>query len=84
MKFLSIFTVAAILACPLLTSCTSMRAGNPVKAGFDVEEPSWAVRYIPGLKALSDFVPPPTEARVKWDKWQQKKDRQSDATEKLP
>ena len=70
MRFLSLLPLAALLALPFITSCTALRAGTPVKAGYEAEEPSWAMRYIPGLKTVSDLIPPPTEARTKWDEWQ--------------
>lgn len=84
MKALSIIAVAAVLTFPFLTSCTTLRAGAPVKAGFEAEEPGWALRHIPGLKALSNLIPPPTDARLKWDEWQKGKNRQWDTLEKLP
>lgn len=78
MKFLPLLPLAAIAILPLVTSCTTIRAGSPVKAGFEAEEPSWALRYIPGLKTLSDLIPPPTEARMKWDEWQKDKNKGGD------
>jgi len=54
--------------------------GSPVKAGYDskkaaldAEEEGWASRNIPGIRSLSKFVPPPNEARTKWDEWQKKR-----------
>ncbi len=70
MRFLSVLPLAALLVLPFITSCTTLRAGAPVKAGYEIDETSWALRYIPGLKTLSDLIPPPTEARTKWDEWQ--------------
>ncbi len=72
MKIISLVSVAAVMALILLTSCSTLRVGSPVKAGYEVEEPSWALRYIPGLKAISDLIPPPNEARTKWDEAQKK------------
>ncbi len=40
---------------------------SPAGSGFPPETPGWAARYIPGWKWLSDTIPPPTEARMKWD-----------------
>ena len=31
------------------------------------DEESWASRYIPGVRAVSKFIPPPSDARKKWD-----------------
>jgi hypothetical protein len=84
MKIISVVSVAAVVALPLFTSCSTMRVGAPVKAGYEVEEPSWALRYIPGLKAVSDFIPPPNEARMKWDEAQKKRGIPWEAAEKLP
>lgn len=39
----------------------------PAGSGFPSEKPSWTARYIPGWKWLADTIPPPTEARTKWD-----------------
>jgi hypothetical protein len=82
MKLIPAACFAIIFALALFaSSCSTLRSGNPVKAGyapekpaFDVEEGGWAYRNIPGVKALSDFVPPPNEARTKWDESQKKKD----------
>jgi hypothetical protein len=84
MKAVSFVALAAILTCPALTSCTTLHAGTPVKAAFQEEESSWAVRYIPGLRTLSNLIPPPTDARIKWDNWQKGKDRQWEGVERLP
>ncbi len=73
MKIISVVSVASAMALILLTSCSTLRVGAPVKAGYEVEQPSWALRHIPGLKAVSDFIPPPNEARMKWDEAQKKK-----------
>ncbi len=69
MRLLYIVALAAIALLPLLTSCTALGPGKAVKAGFELqEEEGWASRYIPGVRAISKFVPPPTEARLEWDK----------------
>jgi len=39
---------------------------------------SWASRHIPGWKAVGNFVPPPTEARKKWDEWGKRKAQPSE------
>ncbi len=33
------------------------------------KQQNWASRHIPGWKALASFLPPPTEARMKWDEY---------------
>lgn len=84
MKIISVVSVAAAMALIFLTSCSSLRVGAPVKAGYEVEQPSWPLRYIPGLKAISDFVPPPNEARRKWDEAQKKRENVWDTGNRLP
>lgn len=65
----------AFVVMPLLTSCSGLRLGSPVKAGFEAEEEGWATRNIPGVKKLSELIPPPNEARQKWD---ERKKQQND------
>jgi hypothetical protein len=84
MKIASMVSVAALVAFPLLTSCSTTQVGTPVKAGYEVEKPSWPMRYIPGLKAVSDFIPPPNEARLKWDEAQKRRLNPGEFNEKLP
>jgi hypothetical protein len=68
MKFNAMILVLTILVMPSLISCSALKAGNPVKAGFDTEqEEGWLTRKVPGLKSLSDVIPPPSEARQQWD-----------------
>lgn len=57
-------------------SCSTLTTGSAVKAGFESEEESWLSRKIPGVKALSNMIPPPTDARLKWDQYN--KDKQKD------
>ncbi len=80
MKLIPTFFLTVIFSLTFLASCSTLRSGNAVKAGYDVdksvvdsEEEGWATRNIPGLRALSNFVPPPNEARTKWDDWQKKR-----------
>jgi hypothetical protein len=81
MKLIHAVCLAIIFALALFaSSCSTLRSGSAVKAGydadkpvFDAEEGGWAYRNIPGVKALSNFVPPPNEARTKWDEWQKKR-----------
>lgn len=84
MKIMLTVSVAALTALPLLTSCSTLQVGAPVKAGYEVETPSWPMRYIPGLKAISDFIPPPNEARQKWDEAQKRKGNPWDVVDKTP
>lgn len=67
MKYIAILSLAAVVGFFLLPSCSAVKWAVPAKAGSDMDEESWALRYVPGLKALSDFIPPPTEARTQWD-----------------
>ena len=67
MKCIAILSLAAVVGFFLLPSCSAVKWAVPAKAGADIDEESWALRYVPGLKALSDFIPPPTEARTQWD-----------------
>ncbi len=77
---------ALVVALPLVTSCSTLRSGVPVEAAFSPEddaeeigssrpadEAGWASRNIPGWKALKAVVPPPTDARKKWDRWQNRR-----------
>ena len=73
MKLNSLLFVAALLAMAFLSSCSGLRTGSPVKAGFDAEDEGWASRNIPGVRKLSDLIPPPSEARQKWDDRQKQK-----------
>jgi hypothetical protein len=84
MRIISVLSVAAVMALPLLSACSTLRVGSPVKAGYEVEQSSWALRHVPGLKAVSDLIPPPNEARMKWDEAQQKKGTLWEGAEKLP
>jgi hypothetical protein len=86
MNVLRILVVTALTALPFVSSCSSLGPGTAVKAGFsntagpsdrraampDPDE-GWAERYIPGWKKLNDSLPPPTEARTKWDQWRDRK-----------
>jgi hypothetical protein len=83
MKILIGLVAVLVLALPLLNSCSTLRTGQavkaaseakegePLKASYEVtESKGWANRYIPGWKRLSNALPPPTEARKEWDRWQ--------------
>lgn len=67
MKYVTILSLAAVVGFFLLPSCSAVKWAVPAMAGSEMDEESWALRYVPGLKALSDFIPPPTEARQQWD-----------------
>lgn len=73
----------------LITACSSVRVGTAVKASYKAEQSApkaaadetdpdegWALRYVPGLRALSRALPPPTEGRKKWDQDFSRKYRQ--------
>jgi uncharacterized protein YceK len=82
MKISCAVAMALIVALALLSSCSSLRSGTAVKAGYDAEEKvpdrasdqpganrGWAARHIPGWKTVGTLVPEPTEARTNWDNW---------------
>jgi hypothetical protein len=81
MRKMFVTALAASLVLSLVVSCTHLRSGTPVKASFDLpaktsapsEEQSWACRYIPGVRLISNLFPEPSEARVKWDDWYKKR-----------
>lgn len=77
MRFILAPVLAATVALIFLTSCTGLRLGNPVKASYEREaEDGWILKYIPGLKALSNIVPPPSDARKEWDERQKRQSHQ--------
>jgi hypothetical protein len=49
-------------------------------AGYESEKTGWVQRNLPSLETLSNMIPPPTEARTKWDE-SQKKQRDGAHTE---
>ncbi len=82
------FVVICFALMPFCSSCSVIRAGAPVKADYSEEkdqaeakkigelsEESWASRYIPGWRAVTGLVPPPSDARKKWDNWNRKRNR---------
>ena len=73
MKLSVVILAVAVLVMPLLTSCSTLRTGNPLKAGYAPEEEGWLSRNVPGIRKLSEVIPPPNEARQKWD--EQRKQR---------
>ncbi len=54
------------------SSCSTLTASTAMKASYDTEEDSWLSRKIPGVKSLSNMIPPPTDARLKWDQYNDK------------
>jgi len=86
MKHLSLLCVALILALFFLASCSALRSGTAVKASYKTENDrpetaspvktdrdGWAARHIPGWKTVAGLVPPPSEARMEWDKRMKRK-----------
>ncbi|MDQ7785928.1 MAG: hypothetical protein RDU20_23945 [Desulfomonilaceae bacterium] len=85
MKRCAALVLAAALFLALTTSCTSMRSLTAVKAGYDAEQQdSWASRYIPGVRAISRLVPPPSDARKEWDARYNKRNHQGDSADRYP
>lgn len=79
MRLFYVVVLPAIAVLPFLCSCSALGPGKAVKAGFELqEEEGWASKYIPGVRAVSKFIPPPTDARLEWDKRQK---RQTDFTD---
>lgn len=73
MRLSSLLLLGALCSLPLLSSCATTGTADFIKAGFEEEEPEgWASRYIPGVKTLSKLIPPPSEARIKWDEQQKR------------
>jgi len=85
MKRCAVLILSVALFFALSTSCTSMKSFKTVRAGYDAEEQdSWASRHIPGVKAISKFIPPPTDARRQWDERYKKWNFQDDSTGRYP
>jgi hypothetical protein len=48
-------------------------AGSIVKpAGYETEKTGWLQKNLPSLEKLSNLIPPPTDARMKWDETQKR------------
>jgi hypothetical protein len=81
MNKMFVAALTGLVILPLTTSCTAIRSAVPVKASFDApakasmpsEGQGWASRYIPGVRQISNLLPEPSEARVKWDEYYKKK-----------
>jgi hypothetical protein len=84
MKYISILSLVAVVGFFLLPSCSAVKWAVPAGAGADMDDESWASRYIPGVKAISNFVPQPTEARVQWDERYKKREHWGSPTDLYP
>ncbi len=73
MKYVAIMSLLAMVGIFLLASCSAVKWAVPAGAGPDMDEESWASRYIPGVKAASNLIPGPSEARIQWDEAYKKK-----------
>jgi hypothetical protein len=73
MKLASTLLCLVFASLPFMTSCSALRSGNPVKAGYEADKQGWTSKYIPGVKSVSKFVPPPSDARANWDRWYEKR-----------
>ncbi len=67
----------------LAASCSTLNSGNAVKANFESEEESWLSRKVPGFKSLSNMIPPPTDARLKWDQYNSNKQKDASKADEL-
>lgn len=68
-----VFLLVALLSIPLLNACSSLRSGHAVPAGYETEKKSPITKYLPGGQTISNFLPPPSEARTNWDRWYEKR-----------
>jgi hypothetical protein len=73
MRFPSAIPLLALVILPFIASCSALRTGNAVPAAYESDKPGWASKYIPGVKSISEIVPPPSEARTNWDRWYEKR-----------
>jgi len=67
------FVLLLLCALPFMASCSALRSGNPVPAGYEADKQAWTSKYIPGYKSVSQFIPPPSDARTDWDRWYEKR-----------
>lgn len=56
----------------VLSSCSSMQTSAIRPAGYETEKTGWIQKNLPSLETLSNMIPPPTEARNKWDEIQKR------------
>lgn len=85
MKRYAVLVFAVVLFLSLTISCSTIQGFKTVKAGYDTEdEEGWASKYIPGVRAVSKFIPPPTDARKKWDERYKRWNSASDVEGEFP
>lgn len=73
MRFFRAWRLLALGLILAVTACSSLRTTSAVKASYQEDQKEgWMARNIPGLKTLSDLIPPPNEARMKWDERQKR------------
>lgn len=86
MKRYVVLVCAVAFLMTFTTSCSTIRSSiKPMKAGYETEEEeSWAAKYIPGVKAVSKFVPPPSDARREWDERYNRWNNQGDHGNRYP
>jgi len=65
--------MVALLVAPLLSACSALRSGSAVPAGYAAEKESSVTSRIPGVSSIANFLPAPTEARTKWDRYYEKR-----------
>ena len=96
MKKIAVIGLVVLFPLLLFSSCVHLKTGDAVKAGYNIDsEPSraafnpretkdgWASRYIPGWKAINRLIPPPNEARRKWDDRYRSHNGQSENSDSL-
>ena len=84
MKYIPILSLIVVMGFCLLPSCSAVKWAVPAGAGTDMDDESWASRYIPGVRAISNLVPPPTEARMQWDERYKKHEHWGSPTDIYP
>lgn len=86
MRLISLITLLLLLLLLMTTSCTGLRGAKLLKAGYqpEDEEESWASKYIPGVRSLSNLIPPPTDARREWDERQRRANQPGWSSDRYP
>lgn len=53
----------------VMSSCSSMQSSvSAVRpAGYENEKTGWLQKNLPSLETISNIIPPPNDARLKWD-----------------
>ncbi len=69
----SMVLLGAFVFSLLFSSCVALRNGAPVNAAFEEKQESWTERNIPGVKSFKELIPPPTDARKQWDRYQRQR-----------